>query len=120
MKNLVVGLVSILLMSGCASLISSDVQSIKVTSSNNKPVKVTIDDKTVVTPSRVIVIRDGTDKKVESSAEGCDNNTLIKKTITPSFFANLISWGLLGSTTDAATGKMWNYEDSVVVNCTTN
>ena len=43
--------------------------------------------------------------------------TAVDKTITPVFFGNIIIGGFLGSTTDAVTGKMWDYEDDVVVTC---
>ena len=118
MKNLVLSATTILLMSGCASIMTADEQSIKVTSSNNKPTTVTIDDKTVVTPGTVVVLRDGKDKVAQSSDDGCDNVTLVKKNVTPVFFGNIVIGGVLGSTTDASTGKMWDYEDSVEVNCT--
>lgn len=110
--------VSILLLSGCASIMTHDQQSINVTASNNKPIEVTVDDKTTSAPGTVVVLRDGKDKVVRTTAEGCDSATPIKKSITPVFFGNIVIGGLLGSTTDAATGKMWDYQDSVVVSCT--
>jgi uncharacterized protein YceK len=108
---------SVILMSGCASITSSEEQSINITTSNNKPAEVTVDDKTVTAPGMVVVLRDGKDKVVKTNAEGCDNATPIKKTITPVFWGNIIIGGVLGSTTDGATGKMWDYEESVEISC---
>ncbi len=88
-----------------------------MTTSNNKPVEVTVDDKTVTAPGMVVVLRDGKDKVVKTNVEGCENATPIKKSITPVFWGNIVIGGVLGSTTDGATGKMWDYEESVEVSC---
>lgn len=110
--------IAILMLSGCASVMTHDQQSINVTASNNQPIDVTVDDKTTSAPGAVVILRDGKDKVVRTSADGCDSATPIKKSVTPVFFGNIVIGGLLGSTTDASTGKMWDYQDSVVVNCT--
>lgn len=103
-------------MTGCASIMTADQQTIKVTSSNSKKVEVTIDDKTIVTPGTVTVLRDGKDKVANVSDASCQSAP-VKKTITPVFFGNIILGGLLGSTTDSSTGKMWNYAETVEVQC---
>jgi len=107
-----------LLLTGCASVMTADEQSIKVTSSTNTPIEVTVDDKTTTTPGTVVVLRDGKDKVVTSSAAGCQNATPVKKTVTTAFWGNIVLGGLLGSTTDGSTGKMWDYQDTVEVSCT--
>jgi uncharacterized protein YceK len=117
MKNVLFVGAAAFLLSGCASIMTSEEASINVTTSNNKPVEVTVDDKTVSTPGMVVVLRDGKDKVVRTSAEGCDNTTPIEKSVAPVFFGNIIIGGLLGSTTDGLTGKMWNYADTVEVRC---
>lgn len=109
---------AVLMLSGCASIMTHDQQTINVTASNNQPIDVTVDDKTTSAPGAVVVLRDGKDKVVRTSAEGCDSATPIKKSVTPVFFGNIVIGGLLGSTTDASTGKMWDYQESVVVTCT--
>jgi uncharacterized protein YceK len=117
MKTLFIGLSVAFLASGCASLMTAEEQSINVTTSSNKSAEVTIDDKTVTAPGMVTVLRDGKDKVVKTSTEGCDSVTPIKKSVTPVFFGNIVIGGLLGSTTDSATGKMWDYADSVEISC---
>lgn len=117
MKNTIMGLSVAILATGCASLMTQDQQSINVTTSNNKAAEVTIDDKTVTAPGMVTVLRDGKDKVVKTDQEGCDNATPIKKSVTPVFFGNILIGGLLGSTTDNVTGKMWDYEESVEISC---
>jgi uncharacterized protein YceK len=117
MKNLIIGFSVAFLATGCASVMTAERQSINVTTSNNKPAEVTIDDKTVTAPGMVTVLRDGKDKVVKTNTAGCDNATPIKKSITPIFFGNIVIGGVLGSTTDGVTGKMWNYQDSVEISC---
>lgn len=109
--------VAALLLSGCASIMTAEQQSINVTSTSGQPIEVTVDDKKAMTPGTVVVLRDGKDKVVTTSAEGCSNTTLVKKEVATAFWGNIILGGLLGSTTDASTGKMWDYQDNVQVNC---
>lgn len=117
MKTIYVS-VAALILSGCASIMTSEEQSIKVTSSNNKAVEVSVDDKTATTPGTVVVLRDGKDKVVTSTTPGCQNATPIKKEIATVFWGNIFIGGVLGSTTDASTGKMWDYADNVEITCT--
>ncbi len=117
MKKIVMVAMASLMASGCASVMTAETQSINVTTSNNKQAEVTVDDKTITAPGMVVVLRDGKDKVVKSTTEGCDNATPIKKEITPVFFGNIVIGGLLGSTTDGATGKMWDYADNVEISC---
>ena len=117
MKKFALGLAVVLLNTGCASIMTAEQQSINVKLSNNETGEVTVDDKTVTAPGMVVVLRDGKDKVVRTQAEGCDSATPIKKNVTPVFFGNIVIGGLLGSTTDGVTGKMWDYEDSVTVSC---
>jgi uncharacterized protein YceK len=118
MKNLVLSLSVAALVSGCATVMTAEQQTINVTTSSNQAAEITVDDKTIMTPGMVTVLRDGKDKVVKTSAEGCDNATPIKKTIATPFFGNIIFGGLPGSTTDVATGKIWNYVESVEISCT--
>lgn len=118
MKNVILGLSLGTLISGCASVMTAEQQTIKVSATNNQAIEVSVDDKTTTTTGTVTVLRDGKDKVVKTKAENCENTTIIKKSVTPAFFGNIVIGGLLGSTTDASTGKMWNYED-VEVSCTT-
>ena len=111
--------VAALSLSGCASIMTAEQQSINVTVSNGQSAEVTVDDKTITAPGMITVLRDGKDKVVKTKADGCDNVTVIKKSVSPIFFGNIVIGGLLGSTTDNATGKMWDYQESVQVNCAT-
>lgn len=109
--------VAALMLSGCASIMTAEQQSINVTSSSGPPIEVTVDDKKAMTPGTVVVLRDGKDKVVSTSAPGCSNITPVKKEIATAFWGNIVLGGVLGSTTDASTGKMWDYQDNVHVTC---
>jgi len=117
MKSLVLGMSVALLASGCASIMTAEQQTINITASNNEKVEVTVDDKTIVSPGVVTVLRDGKDKVVKTTDKNCDSATPIKKEIAGAFWGNIVIGGVLGSTTDSSTGKMWNYVDSVQINC---
>jgi uncharacterized protein YceK len=117
MNKLIIAFGIAFLSSGCASLMTAEEQSINITTSNNKPAEVVVDDKTVTAPGMVTVLRDGKDKVVKTDTAGCDTATPIKKSVTSVFFGNIVVGGLLGSTTDSVTGKMWDYEDSVEISC---
>jgi uncharacterized protein YceK len=117
MNKLIIAFGIAFLSSGCASLMTAEEQSINITTSNNKPAEVVVDDKTVTAPGMVTVLRDGKDKVVKTDTAGCDTATPIKKYVKPVFFGNIVVGGLLGSTTDSVTGKMWDYEDSVEISC---
>lgn len=117
MKKIFMLAAATLMASGCASIMTAETQSINVTTSNNKQAEITVDDKTIMAPGMVVVLRDGKDKVVKSSADGCDNATPIKKEITSVFFGNIIIGGVIGSTTDGVTGKMWDYADNVEIAC---
>jgi len=104
--------------SGCASVMTAEQQTINITASNNEQIEVTVDDKKVVSPGVVTVLRDGKDKVVRTTDKSCDSATPIKKEITGAFWGNILIGGVFGSTTDSSTGKMWDYADSVQISCT--
>jgi len=102
---------------GCATIITDKEQNISVTSSTGQAIDVTVDGKTASTPGQFTVLRNGQDKVVASTTPGCAPSTPIQKNIAPAFWGNVIIGGFLGSTTDNATGKAYNYQGSVVVQC---
>ena len=102
---------------GCASILEDDTQSLNVRTSNNANIDVTIDGRTVTTPGSITVDRDGSDISANTSAAGCASSTAIDREVDGTFFVNILSGGLWGSSTDYATGKMWEYDTDVVVNC---
>jgi hypothetical protein len=109
--------VSIALLSGCASIINEPSQPVKVTSSTGAPISGSINGTKFQSPAVVNVIRSGNDQVVVTETAGCDKETPLKKSVSPIFFGNIIIGGVLGSTTDYSTEKMWAYDEAVVISC---
>ncbi len=102
---------------GCATIITPKEQKINVSSSTGEAIEVTLDGKASSTPGQFTVLRNGQDKTVNTTTPGCAPSTPVMKSIAPAFWGNIIIGGLLGSTTDNSTGKMYSYADNVVVQC---
>jgi flagellin-like hook-associated protein FlgL len=137
MKKIAVTL-AILAMTGCATVVNDKNQTIQITASNGQPLSgelqevksttVKKDGKRVKGPleyttvskldgTPVVVARSNAKKVVTVDTEGCQKETPVKSSVSMAFFGNIIIGGLLGSTTDSATGKMWEYQETVVVPC---
>lgn len=117
MKSTTLTFSLIFTLSGCASIMTSDEQSIEVITTNGKAVDVNIDGNSIKTPGSIRVVRDGRNKVLRTTEQDCDSATIVNKSVTPVFFGNIIFGGLLGSTTDSSTGKMWDYEEKVTIQC---
>ncbi|MCO7191051.1 MULTISPECIES: adenosine deaminase [unclassified Pseudoalteromonas] len=117
MKYSIIPAAALVMLSGCASIVTSDVQTIQVTTNTGKTVEVSADGNKSDTPGSIQVLRNGQDKVIRTTAAGCAAETPVQKKVAPAFFGNVILGGLLGSTTDASTGKMWDYADSVEIQC---
>lgn len=102
---------------GCASIITDDSAFINVQTSNGEQIKISVDGQDYNAPGLITVAKTGTDKVIVAQNENCDRETVAEKEIEVAFWGNIITGGLLGSTTDSATDKMWTYSDTVVVNC---
>lgn len=135
MKKLAFALVVTL--SGCASVVNDKNQVIHINASNGQTLNGSVQEITVkktkegkkvkkektYTPvsklngSDVMLARSGSQKVVIVDNPECEKETPIKNSVDGMFFGNILIGGLLGSTTDATTGKMWKYEENVVVQC---
>lgn len=109
---------ALLLLTGCASILTDDTTPVNVRTSNGKEVPVKIDGVVYTAPTVVNVKKSDKDKMVMTSAQSnCQRQTVMKKEIEGAFWVNILSGGVWGSTTDYATDKMWTYDDSVVITC---
>jgi hypothetical protein len=108
---------TLVIMTGCASIITDESAFVNVRTSNGEQVKISIDGQDYNAPGLITVAKTGTDKIIIAHNDNCDRETLAEKKIEPAFWGNIITGGFLGSTTDSATGKMWTYSESIVVNC---
>ncbi|MFC1747191.1 adenosine deaminase [Pseudomonadota bacterium] len=104
-------------LSGCATILSEDVAKVNVQTTSGKQVDVTIDGAQYTAPSIVTLPKDGTSKVIVTADAACAKETYMARKIEPTFWVNVLSGGLFGSTTDSASGKMWTYDDSVMINC---
>jgi hypothetical protein len=104
-------------LSGCASILNDETQPINVSASNNKEVSGSIDGQTFKTPAVVNVTRENKNKVIAVSTEGCAKETSLEKSVDSKFFINILSGGLLGSSTDYGTEEMWRYSENVVIQC---
>ncbi|MEY2838836.1 MAG: hypothetical protein RJB60_1135 [Pseudomonadota bacterium] len=108
---------SVVAMSGCASLLNDPTQQINVSASNGKAVQATVDGRSVMTPSVMIVKRAQASKVMTVNATGCADKTALDSKVDPKFFGNILTGGLIGSSTDYSTERMWKYADNVVIAC---
>ncbi|MDQ7066826.1 MAG: hypothetical protein Q9M40_01825 [Sulfurimonas sp.] len=76
---------------------------------------VAVDGRTVQTPSIVTLDR-GKDNLTVKCKDG-SNQKLLSKKINPVFFVNILSGGAFGSTTDYASGAMWQYDENINLEC---
>ena len=112
---LVLGLCGIL--TGCSSILTDSTQRINVTTNQNKTFQATVDGQQFTVPGTVLVKKDGDDKIVVTNEPGCASTTAVPKKIEGIFWLNILSGGTTGSATDSGTGKMWTYDQTVVVSC---
>lgn len=138
MKKLVCAL-AVIALTGCASVVNDKNQNVKITASNGQEIKGTVQKDEVVTSKEdgklkkthvktpessfsgktnsVVMERSNANKVVVVENPECTKETELKSSVSPMFFGNILIGGLLGSTTDSATQKMWQYDENVVVNC---
>lgn len=115
--KLLVSILVLLSIGGCATILNDDTQKINVGSTNNSEFKGTIDGIPFTGPSIVAVKRTKADKIIIVDTPACTKQTLVASTVDMKFFINVLSGGTTGSTTDYATEKMWRYQDSVIIPC---
>ena len=108
---------SVLLITGCASLINDKDQKINVTTSNGTTIQGTVNGQPFTAPGVLSVARENKGKVFATNNPNCAKETAVEKTVDPIFFINVIVGGPLGSTTDYATEKMWKYADTVTISC---
>lgn len=108
---------SVVLMTGCASILNEKTQQVNVSASNGKPIKGSVDATPFTAPGVVTVTRAKATKVFNVETEGCAKQTVVENTVDPKFFINILSGGAFGSTTDYSTDKMWKYSDNVVISC---
>lgn len=107
---------SLILTTGCATILSGSTQKINVTTSNNQPASVNVQGKAVQVPAIIDVERRNEDIVLQATGK-CEGQALAEKSINPVFFVNILSGGTTGSTTDYASDSMWRYETLINIKC---
>ena len=107
MKKIAIILLTSAALSGCASIIKGGSQNIDITTNNGQSVNATIFTKSGIQET-TITVKEGRCNK--------ESVTTAKSRIQPWFWGNMITGGILGSTTDSLTGAMWQYDNTIVVN----
>ncbi|MCM1294477.1 MAG: hypothetical protein NC311_02875 [Muribaculaceae bacterium] len=124
MKKTLICLMGGIALTGCASIVDGSTQNINIVPSNSKD-KVNA---TVITETGVQVIKlpgmihtkkSGKDItiKIDEDENPCYETSMqiVSSSLNPFILGNVITGGVFGSTTDAATGAAWKYDDTVVV-----
>lgn len=111
---ILVPLVSVIVFSGCATILDGKTQTINLMTS--KPKTVDINGQQFSAPGIVILQRSNKDAIV--NIKECNKQLVLQKSVNPTFFINILSGGAFGSTTDYASDAMWKYDQTNVnVDC---
>lgn len=122
MKKFLLVALSAATLSGCASIIQGNSQMVNITTTNGERIEAVIFSKAGMMetqlPQNVSVKRASQDLTIRIKEDNCYEETVttVNSHIEPWFWGNLLSAGVLGSTTDSTTGAMWKYDETVVIN----
>ena len=115
MKNpikLILSTLAVGILAGCASIMSGTTQVISV-NSNVNGADVKVNGSSVGQTPYTGQIKRGKDTTIEVSKAGYGTQTVATSThLEPVFWGNIIFGGVIGSTTDLATGACWEYSPS--------
>lgn len=125
-KNLLV-LISLFLLSSCATIISGTTTSVNLSPSDPEAenVKVQVHSKYTIqnlTLPSSIMVKKGSGPLNVTVKDKCfrEQTTTLDSKVDYWFLGNIITGGLTGTTTDALSGALWTYDDTAVVNVVPN
>ncbi len=104
------------MMSGCASIMTGEISQVQIDTSDGKKAAITIDGQDYNAPG-LVTLRKAKANKTVVSKDGRCSDTILVSEVEPAFFGNILVGGLLGSSTDAGTERMWTYAEKVEINC---
>lgn len=111
-----------MLLSGCATIVAGSTQTVNMMTSSGKPANATVTSAngtfSVILPQAVTVKKTSESLIVNVTESDCvlPSTTMIVPRQQPWFWGNIVFGGLIGSTTDSASGAMWEYDDNILVN----
>lgn len=121
MKKILTILVAGTVLAGCSSIVNGRNKNINVMTATGEEATVNLVSasgvQTIQVPGVTTVKRASQDLTITVQEDKCNrtSTTIASSRVEPWFFGNFICGGTLGSTTDASTGAMWNYDDNIVV-----
>ena len=102
----------------CATIFSGNTQKVNVTTEDGKDGIAKINGQEYKVPAIISLQKENKDKII-ALKECPQNQVLLQKGIETTFWINIFSAGVFGSTTDYASDAMWKYEPSnVQLKCT--
>ena len=122
MKKIFFLLLALAGLSGCATIVKGSSQTMNISTPNGKQANVVVTGKNgtipVLIPQALSVNTSSGDIVINVTEAECvlPSTTIVKPRLSSWFFGNIIFGGLLGSTTDAATGSAWEYDSNIMVN----
>lgn len=122
MKKIFFLMLALASLSGCATIVSGPSQTMNISTSNGKQANVIVTGKNgtmpTLIPQAISVEKSSRDIVINISEAECilPSTTIVRSHLNPWFWGNFIFGGLLGSTTDAATGAAWEYDSNIMVN----
>ncbi|MDY5822112.1 MAG: hypothetical protein SPJ83_04845 [Helicobacter sp.] len=108
---------SLLLITGCGTVTNGTKQKISISTSTGQQVIARVDGKKVTIPAKDIAVsrKKGADIRVLEEDNPCFETTNYsisgKGKVSGVFWINIFSGGFFGSTTDAISGGMWQFND---------
>lgn len=115
--RIILVLLSMIFMSGCATILNDEKQLVNVSSSNNTDFKGTIDGVAFTGPGIISIKRSKQDRIIMIETPACQKQLLVSSSVDMKFFINILSGGTFGSSTDYATDEMWKYQDNIIITC---
>ena len=123
MKKIVLTLLTVAMLSGCASIVNGRNKNINLLSSTGEETEVDVVSangvQTVVIPSVVTVQRANQPITINVKDTKCirPSTTIVSDKLSMWFFGDFFMsiFGLTGTTVDVTSGAMWNYDDNIVV-----
>lgn len=122
MKKIVLSLAEIMLLSGCATIVTGTTQTVNMMTSSGKPANATVTSAngtfSVILPQAISVKKSSEILVVNVTESDCvlPSTTMIVPRQQPWFWGNIVFGGLIGSTTDSASGAAWEYDSNTLVN----
>jgi hypothetical protein len=110
LNNLTIAAILVTALSGCASILTGSTQTITV-NSNVSGAQVFMNDTLLGKTPLTVTVDRGLEGALTVKADGYQSyNFALNKKITTTFWVNILSGGLFGSSTDMSTGAMYEYE----------